>query len=141
MDLPMKLVIEVPVYRRTTKKLLTLVEKLGQGRIGHVQYNVTEENFEFTSVYPRYHFNISDSYFRNPNGKVEFERFRNFRSAFNLIIAVSNDETDVEVSLIENDEETIKENGIYSNITLTIFTTSMVQFKKIAQHLELLGSS
>ena len=138
----MKLIIEVPVYRKTTKKLLALVEKLGQGRIGKINHNESGKTFEFSSLASNSKFNISDSYFRNPNSsEVEFKRFKDFRSVLNLIIAVSNEETNIEVSLIENSDEIINEPGIYSNITLSVSTTSTLQFNRIAQHLDLLGSS
>ena len=141
MDLPMKFVVEVSVYRKTSKKLLTLVERLGQFRIGRVNYNEKEETIEFASLSPYQTFNISEAYFRNRNEEVEFKGLQNFRSVLNLIIAIADNDTDFDVSLEENSDEEIAETGIYSKITLSISTTSILQFQRILQHLSLLGLS
>lgn len=141
--IPLKLVLEFPIYRKPTKKLNQLIEQLAQLRIGSVQYETDKHLFRFRSSFSTPSFSISDNYFKNPKtNEVEFERFRKFRSALNLIIAVTScDETNVNISIIECPNEITTQTGIYANLTLTVSSTSINQFKKITDHLSLLDLS
>ena len=135
----MKLVIEVPVYRKPSRKLEEMVNRLAECRVGKVKYNREENTFDFESFNPKSTFRISEVYFKNPDGQVEFEKFRKFRSVLNLIISViDEDVTELSLELINCPEETIKNTGVHSNITLTLTTTSVAFFTQITQHLELL---
>ena len=139
MELPMKLVIEVPVYRKPSRKLEEMVNRLAECRVGKVKYNREENTFDFESFNPKSTFRISEVYFKNPDGQVEFEKFRKFRSVLNLIISViDEDATELSLELINCPEDTIKNTGVHSNITLTLTTTSVAFFTQITQHLELL---
>lgn len=135
--------LEFPIYRKPTKKFNQLVERLAQLRMGSVWHDVDEHLLKFNSFNSSACFTITDSYFKNPKtDEVEFERFCKFRSALNLIIAVTSlEETKTEVSIIDCPDELIRENGIYANLTLTVSSTSLEQFKRITNHLELLNLS
>ena len=142
-DLPLKLVLELPIYRKPTKKLKYLAKCLSQLRMGFVAYDDKENLFRFKSADGSNHFAITDSYFKNPQtGKVEFEQFSKFRSTLNLIIAVaSSEETDVKISIIDCSDEITSTSGIYANLTLSVTSNSPEQFRKITSHLKLLDLS